>query len=89
MPFLITNPDYRDFLQRQGLTTCDDFLSLQGVVVGGHPDRHVAHVTVGAGPDAIRAFLKGSTESLGRTGLRMLFADSAWVEIGPRSSHAR
>jgi tRNA A-37 threonylcarbamoyl transferase component Bud32 len=58
MPFLITNPDYRDFLERQGLTTCDDFLSLQGIVVGGHPDRHVAHVTVGAGPSAIRAFLK-------------------------------
>jgi hypothetical protein len=58
MAFVITNPTYRDFLDQQGLKTSDDFLSLQGVVVGGHPDRHVVRVGLGTGPDAVDAFLK-------------------------------
>jgi tRNA A-37 threonylcarbamoyl transferase component Bud32 len=58
MAFVITNPGYRDFLDRQGLGTSDDFLCLQGVVIGGHPDRHVVRVELGAGPDAVSAFLK-------------------------------
>src|SRR6516164_6506578 len=58
MAFIITNPSYRDFLDGQGLKTPDDFLSLAGVVVGGHPDRHVVRVGLGAGPDTVDAFLK-------------------------------
>jgi tRNA A-37 threonylcarbamoyl transferase component Bud32 len=58
MSFVITNPGYREFLDRLGLKTSDDFLSLQGVVVGGHPDRHVVRVELGAGPDAVSTFLK-------------------------------
>jgi hypothetical protein len=58
MPFVITNPGYREFLDRQELKSPDDFLSLQGVVVSGHPDRHVVRVELGAGTDAVSAFLK-------------------------------
>jgi hypothetical protein len=58
MAFVITNPSYHDFLDREGLRTSDDFLSLQGIVIGGHPDRHVVRVELGAGPDAVSAFLK-------------------------------
>jgi tRNA A-37 threonylcarbamoyl transferase component Bud32 len=58
MSFIITNPDYREFLDRQGLNMSDDYLSLQGVVIGGHPDRHVVRVELGARPDATSAFLR-------------------------------
>jgi tRNA A-37 threonylcarbamoyl transferase component Bud32 len=58
MAFVEITPEYQDFLQRHGLTTAEQFLALSGVIVCGHPNRHVAQLTVGEGPDALGAFLK-------------------------------
>jgi tRNA A-37 threonylcarbamoyl transferase component Bud32 len=58
MAFLEINPTYQEFLRRQGLVSADVFLRLPGVVIAGHPDRHVAQVAIGSGADAVAAFLK-------------------------------
>jgi tRNA A-37 threonylcarbamoyl transferase component Bud32 len=55
MAFVEINPLYRAYLERQGLTAAHQFLDLMGVVVSGHPDRHVVQVHVG--PE-LRGFLK-------------------------------
>jgi len=52
------NPVYRFALDRHGLRDAEHFLALEGVIVSGHPDRHVARVTLGTGPTAVAAFLK-------------------------------
>jgi tRNA A-37 threonylcarbamoyl transferase component Bud32 len=44
MALLLVNPRYQDWLLRQGLAGVGDFLNLPGVVVSGHPDRHVMRV---------------------------------------------
>jgi tRNA A-37 threonylcarbamoyl transferase component Bud32 len=54
---LRVNPDYREFLEQRGLCTPADFLALTGVIVSGHPDRHVLRVTLG-GDDTVTCFLK-------------------------------
>src|SRR5438128_8854029 len=58
MAFLFIEPRYREFLALQGLAAAVDFLRLSGVIYCGHPDRHVARVTLGAGQGAISAFVK-------------------------------
>jgi tRNA A-37 threonylcarbamoyl transferase component Bud32 len=58
MAFLEINPKYQDFLRRHGLAGADEFLQLPAVVISGHPDRHVAQVSIGQGPDAVAGFLK-------------------------------
>src|SRR5438093_4519493 len=55
---LAINPRYRDLLAQHGLTAPKDFLALSGVIVSGHPDRHVMQLTLGDGPTAVAAFLK-------------------------------
>ena len=55
---LIVNPCFGDLLVRQGLTKPEDFLALSGVIISGHPDRHVARLTLGDGEHAVAAFLK-------------------------------
>jgi len=52
---LFINPRYRDFLLKQGLEKVEDFLRLSGVIYCGHPDRHVARLTLG---NAMPVFLK-------------------------------
>jgi Lipopolysaccharide kinase (Kdo/WaaP) family len=54
MPFEI-NPAYRDLLASRGLVRAEHFLELPGVVISGHPDRHVVRVSLG---DGTGAFLK-------------------------------
>jgi hypothetical protein len=44
MALLLVNPEYQDWLLRQELAGVEDFLSLPGVVLSGHPDRHVMRV---------------------------------------------
>lgn len=56
--FVFLNPDYEEFLCRQGLTDFASVQALPAMIVCGHPDRHVAQVTLGQGTTAIRAFLK-------------------------------
>jgi tRNA A-37 threonylcarbamoyl transferase component Bud32 len=58
MALLDIHPAYREMLARLGMSTADDFLALQGVVCCGHLDRHVAQVSLGTGPETVRAFLK-------------------------------
>ena len=58
MAFVEINPRYRPLLAQAGLTAPEHFLALPAVIVSGHPDRHVARVTVGAGSAAVAAFLK-------------------------------
>lgn len=54
MGFVEIHPVCRDALDRLGLSAPDDFLRLDGAILGGHPDRHVLQVTLGNE----RAFLK-------------------------------
>lgn len=58
MGFLAVHPDYAELLHGQGLARADDFLALPGVILGGHPDRHVARVMIDSGTEALTAFLK-------------------------------
>ncbi len=55
---LHVNPHYREFLEQRGLTTTADFLSLTGVIVCGHPDRHVLRVTLGGAEEPLIGFMK-------------------------------
>jgi len=58
MAYLEINPRYREFCQRNGLTTAADFMALPAVIVSGHPNRHVTQVTIGSGPTALVGFMK-------------------------------
>ncbi|MBI3412005.1 MAG: hypothetical protein HY040_27050 [Planctomycetes bacterium] len=56
--FVQIEPRYRELLGRLSMTCADDFLRLQGTILGGHPDRHVMQITLGSDGSAPRAFLK-------------------------------
>lgn len=58
MPLVAINPKYQTYLDRQGLSEPARFLALPGVIVTGHPQRHVLQLTLGAGPSALPVFLK-------------------------------
>jgi tRNA A-37 threonylcarbamoyl transferase component Bud32 len=45
--FLTINTCYRDLLERHGLTCPERLAALPGLIVTGHPGRHVARVAVG------------------------------------------
>jgi tRNA A-37 threonylcarbamoyl transferase component Bud32 len=47
MAFVQTEPRYRAVLSRHGLRTARDFLNCPGVILSGHPRRHVLRVRVG------------------------------------------
>lgn len=84
MAFVEINSTYREFLQRQGLVSAEQFLELPGVVVSGHPERHVVQVRLGEGPSAVRAFLKREH--------RVPWLDrlsNAWEGFGPVSRSVR
>jgi tRNA A-37 threonylcarbamoyl transferase component Bud32 len=58
MASLHINSRYGDFLAQLGLMAPEQFLALPSVIVSGHPDRHVARVTLGNDLFALTAFLK-------------------------------
>jgi tRNA A-37 threonylcarbamoyl transferase component Bud32 len=58
MAFLEINRRYQALCRRLGLVAAEDFLQLPAVIVSGHPDRHVARVTLGEGAGAVRGYLK-------------------------------
>jgi tRNA A-37 threonylcarbamoyl transferase component Bud32 len=58
MAFLKINPRYEHLLEQEGLVAPGDFLNLPSVIICGHPDRHVARVTLGTGSEAVSAYLK-------------------------------
>ena len=53
MSYVEINCRYQELLDRHGLRTCRDFLALSGVIICGHPDRHVASVLLGSGDGAL------------------------------------
>jgi tRNA A-37 threonylcarbamoyl transferase component Bud32 len=78
------NPRYRDFLQRHGVHSADGFLGLPGMVICGHPDRHVARVRIGNGNDSVSAFIKREHRILWRNRLA-----NVWAGFGPISQSRR
>jgi tRNA A-37 threonylcarbamoyl transferase component Bud32 len=54
MAFIEINPDYRTVLERHGLVSAAAILALPGVIVCGHPDRHVVRVQIGAIPAILK-----------------------------------
>jgi tRNA A-37 threonylcarbamoyl transferase component Bud32 len=58
MARLHVNPRYRVWLHEQGLVSGEDFLRISGVILCGHPDRHVARVIVGQGNQTVIGYLK-------------------------------
>lgn len=49
------NPAYQNTLRQAGLVTAADFLNLSGVIVSGHPNRHVLRLEL---PGGLRGYLK-------------------------------
>src|SRR5438128_12125803 len=78
------NPRYRPLLDRLGLREVDDFLRLQAVIVCGHRHRHTAHLTLGAGETAVRAFLKREQATYWRDYVSSLWAGLGWVSRSSR-----
>jgi hypothetical protein len=89
MAYMEINPAYRDFLESQGLTEAAQMTALPGVVVCGHPERHVMQVTLPF-PDScwadesMRCFLKRQH----RVSWRQRLAN-AWAGFGLVSSSRR
>jgi hypothetical protein len=84
MAFVAINPRYARFLDAEGLREPEQFLALAGVIVCGHPDRHVAQVTLGEGGAAVPAYLKREH----RVPLRDRLAN-AWAGLGFVSKSCR
>ncbi|MBV9126318.1 MAG: phosphotransferase, partial [Planctomycetes bacterium] len=72
-----------DFLADQGLTEPAHFLALPGVVVSGHPDRHVVRVTLGA----LTGFLKREHRLPWRDRLVNALAGFGFVSRSRREAH--
>lgn len=58
MATVIVEPGYQELLRQHGLTTFAAVTGLPALVVGCHPGRHVARVTLGSGAATVPAFLK-------------------------------
>ncbi len=84
MAFVAINPTYREYLDRQGLTDPGRFLTLPGVIVTGHPQRHVLQLTLGGGPSALAVFLKKEHRVSWKDRLA-----SAWAGFGLVSKSCR
>src|SRR4051794_41152382 len=48
MEFVEIEPGHRDLLDGHGLVTARDFLGRSGVILSGHPSRHVLRVCLGS-----------------------------------------
>lgn len=77
MAFVEINPRYREFLERHGLVSAEQYLALPGAIFCGHPDRNVARTLIGAGPEATPAILKREHAVIWRTRLA-----NAWAGYG-------
>lgn len=79
-------PGFEDCLCRLGLRAADDFLRLQGVILGGHPDRHVMQVSLGTHANPIRAFLKKEHRVLWKHRLANWLSGFGWVSKSAREA---
>src|SRR5438045_2217029 len=82
MGWLRVNPLYRTALDRQGLITAAAFLRLPGVIVCGHPHRHVLKVEVGK----LLAFLKKEHRVSWRERLANAWAGFGFVSTSTREA---
>jgi heptose I phosphotransferase len=82
MGFMTINPRYRDLLARHGLTCAERLAALPGLIVTGHPGRHVARVTIG---DDI-AYLKREHRVLWRDRLRSAAAGFGFASLAVREA---
>ena len=83
MARLFINPRYREILLRQGLEKAEDFLRLSGVIYCGHPDRHVAQLTLS---ESLSVFLKKEHQVRWRDRLASFlagfgFVSKSWREL--------
>jgi tRNA A-37 threonylcarbamoyl transferase component Bud32 len=83
MATLDINPRYETCLRQQGLACPLRLLELPGLIVSGHPDRHVARVAL-AGVSRGAAYLKREHRVRWRDRLA-----SAWAGFGPVSRSLR
>lgn len=58
MAFVRINPVYKELLAHEKLTEATQFLALPGVIICGHPDRHVLRVELGNAREEVTLFLK-------------------------------
>jgi tRNA A-37 threonylcarbamoyl transferase component Bud32 len=82
MAFVTINPAYRDLLGRHGLACAERLAALPGLIVSGHPGRHVARVTVG-GPSA---YLKREHRVLWRDRLLSAAAGFGFASLAVREA---
>lgn len=80
MSFLEVHPAYAEQLRSLGLAAPEDFLRLQGPIVGGHPDRHMVKVTVGN----LTAYLKKEHRVSWRERLAHWCRGFGWVSKATR-----
>jgi tRNA A-37 threonylcarbamoyl transferase component Bud32 len=77
MAIVEVNPHYHHLLQQLKLVHVDQFLALPGVIVSGHPDRHVVRVTLEAGDTCLTAYIKREHRRPWRDALA-----NAWMGFG-------
>lgn len=81
---VVFNPEVRAALERRGLSRAEDFLRLQGVILGGHPGRHVQ--TIDLGPELGRCFLKKDHRIRWKDRLVNAWAGFGWVAKSVREA---
>jgi tRNA A-37 threonylcarbamoyl transferase component Bud32 len=86
MAFVCINPRHEPLLRRHGLTSAEQFLGLPGVIISGHPDRNVARVTLGSGPEARTAFLKREHRVRWRVRLANAWCGHGWFSRSLREA---
>lgn len=72
------NPRYRTLLEEAGLREVDDFIRLPADIVCGHRNRHTARLTLGDGPNQVRAFLKREQYTYWRDYVSSVWAGMGW-----------
>jgi hypothetical protein len=82
MAFVTINPAYRDLLGRHGLDCAERLAALPGLIVSGHPGRHVARVNVGG----LSAYLKREHRVLWRDRLLSTAAGFGFASLAVREA---
>src|SRR4051812_39754035 len=87
MAVVAINPAYRDFLERHQLTDSERLAALPGLIVCGHPRRHVRRLTVGAGREVMGCYLKREHRVTWRQRLANAWAGFGFVSDALREMH--
>src|SRR4051812_824042 len=81
MGWVRVNPQCRETLHQQGVISAADFLRLPGVILCGHPDRHVLKVE-----GELPAFLKKEHRVPWRDRFANAWAGFGWVSKSTREA---